>query len=255
MQLDLTRPNTGRMLDYWLGGNHNFEIDRQLAEQVAKSFPIVKEAAEEARMQVTLCVREFHAHGINTFIDFGAGLPTCDNTHIVAHELDKGAKVVYSDIDPLTVAYGQELIRDIPNVIFLQADAANPRTVLESPVTLELLGDERRVGFIFLNLAHLLSDDQIRSAWQAMYKWAAPGSYLAISTASELWETEPDMVAVSESYRKANISSYFRTPAQLTELIQPWKLTEAGIIPSTAWNMPRKTTPNRVIAYLATAYK
>lgn len=255
MQLDLTRPNTGRMLDYWLGGNHNFEIDRQLAEQVAKSFPIVKGEAEEARMLVTLCVNDYHARGIHAFVDFGSGLPTCDNTHIVAQKLDPGARVVYSDIDPLTVAYGQELLRGTPNAIYLQADAAKPQTVLDSPMTRELLGEERRVGFVFLSLAHLMSDEQLRSAWRTLYDWAAPGSCLTISNASELWSTDPDLMTVTESYRRANIASFFRTPAQITQLLQPWKLTDAGIIPSTVWNMPRKEPQTRVLAYLATLYK
>ncbi len=255
MQLDLTRPNTGRMLDYWLGGNHNFEIDRQLAEQVAKAFPIVKEEAEEARMLVSLCVKDYQARGIHSFIDFGSGLPTCENTHIVAQATDKSARVVYSDIDPITVAYGQELLRGVPNVIYLQADAAKPETILDSPMTRELLGDERRVGFVFLSLAHQMSDEQLRSAWQILYDWAAPGSCLTISQASKLFETEPDLIAVRESYRRANIASYFRTPEQIKQLLQPWKLTDAGIIPETIWNVPHKVQSTRVLAYLATVYK
>ena len=34
-EIDLSRPSAARVYDYFLGGAHNFEIDRQLAEQIA----------------------------------------------------------------------------------------------------------------------------------------------------------------------------------------------------------------------------
>lgn len=255
MQFDLTRPNTGRMVDYWLGGSHNFEIDRQLADQISRTLPIVQQQTQDARRMVDVSVQYFLKRGIRVLIDFGAGLPTCENTHIVAHKLDPETKVVYSDIDPITVAYAQDLLRGEANVIYLQADATTPHLVLDSPLTRELLGDERRVGLIYLSLLHQMSDEQVRSSWQALYDWAAPGSYLAVSTASDNWPNEPDLAAVVESYRRSNLIGYFRTPAQLQELLQPWKLTEEGIRPNTAWPLPKTAVPHRLISYFMTAYK
>ena len=255
MQFDLTHPNSGRMIDYWLGGSHNFEIDRQLADQVSRTLPIVPQQTYDGRRLVGVSVQYFFSRGTRTLIDFGAGLPTCDNTHIVAHKLDPEAKVVYSDIDPITVAYAEDLLRGEANVIYLQADAATPHVVLDSPLTSELLGDERRVGFVYLSLAHQLSDEQVRSSWQSLYDWAAPGSYLAVSTVSENWPDEPDLAAVLESYRRSNLTAYFRTPTQLQELLQPWKLTEEGIQPNTAWPLPNPAVPHRLISYFMIAYK
>lgn len=34
--VDVTIPNTARMYDLWLGGSHNFEVDRRLAEDMAR---------------------------------------------------------------------------------------------------------------------------------------------------------------------------------------------------------------------------
>src|SRR5690349_24666417 len=36
---DLTRPSAARMYDYYLGGAHNFAVDRELAGQVLALFP------------------------------------------------------------------------------------------------------------------------------------------------------------------------------------------------------------------------
>ncbi len=43
--INSTRPNMARMYDYWLGGKHNFEVDRQAAEAVRQLRPNVAEQA------------------------------------------------------------------------------------------------------------------------------------------------------------------------------------------------------------------
>ncbi len=255
MQFDLTRPNSGRMYDYWLGGDHNFEIDRHLADQISAKLPLLPTLTLEARALIRTTVEYFHAHGIRAIIDFGSSLPTCDNTHLIARELDPAIKVVYSDIDPITAVYGKELVKGLPSVIYLQADAANPCNVLDAAETLALLGDERRVGFIFDNLAHAMPDEQVKNAWRILYDWASPGSYLAAIVASEHWEFEPDLIEVLKVYQTANLSGFFRTPAELVELALPWQVTAEGVLPNTVWRIPRAGVPTRVTAYSLVAAK
>ena len=38
MKIDLSKPDGGRMVDYWLGGHHNFLIDRQVAHHERPVF-------------------------------------------------------------------------------------------------------------------------------------------------------------------------------------------------------------------------
>jgi hypothetical protein len=244
------------MIDYWLGGSHNFEIDRQLADQVSRNFPLTTQLVREARSLVKRGVHYYCARGIRLLIDFGSSLPTCDNTHLVAHALDPNIKVIYSDIDPITAAYGQDLLSGNPNAIYLQADATDPHVVLDSPLTHKLVGQERRVGFIFLTLAHLLTDDQLRASWRALYNWAAPGSYLMVSVPSEQWDLDPDLMAIRDFYRRANIFGNFRTQAQLMELISPWRLTDEGIVTNSDWGAPpSQAQAQRVMGYSMMLYK
>ena len=35
-EISLDTPNPARIYDYWLGGHHNFEIDRMMGEKVAR---------------------------------------------------------------------------------------------------------------------------------------------------------------------------------------------------------------------------
>ncbi len=248
MQLDLTRPNTGRMLDYWLDGNHNFETDRLLADQVSKKFPLVKQLTFETRALVGRGVEYFHARGIYSIIDFGSALPTCNNTHQMAALLDPRIKVVYSDIDPVTVAYGQQLVEGNPSAIYLQCDATAPNSLLDSPLVREFLNAERHVGFLFLNLAHSMNDDKVRTAWQALYDWAAPGSLLFTNNVSENWKTDPDLIEVAEIYGSANLPGFFRNPAELRNLAQPWQVTPEGILRHTLWIDPHAPA-SRLLMY------
>src|SRR5215204_2128104 len=38
-ELDLDRPNAARMYDYFLGGSHNFAVDREVAVQAIQAWP------------------------------------------------------------------------------------------------------------------------------------------------------------------------------------------------------------------------
>jgi hypothetical protein len=256
MQYDLTKPNPGRMFDYWLGGTHNFEIDRQFADQIAKQFPVVRELTKIERGRIKSIVRFFYEHGIRSIVDFGSSLPTCDNTHLVAHEIDPQIKVVYSDIDPVTSAYGQELLLGEPNAIYVHADAATPLVVLDAPETRALLGDNRRVGFISSILGHLLTDAQLRYSFQTLYDWAAPDSYYAMTVPSKDWVTEPHMNEIVESYRRANLLSSYRSPMELEPLLAPWKLTGEGIARAGHFELPSgSSTKSIVITYSMMLHK
>jgi len=255
MQYDLTRPNSGRMIDYWLGGNHNFEVDRQLADQVARQNPLPKQMAQDGRDLTKRCVPYFYARGIRVVIDFGAGLPTCGNTHLIAHALDPKIQVVYSDIDPVTSAYGQEILSANPNAIYFQGDAANPRAILDAPEVCAFLGDERRVGIIHHSLVQMLSDDQVRASWQALYNWVAPGSFLSVSGLSDEWGTDPELIESTKVYARANIFVQFRSRAQYTQLIAPWRLTAEGIVDNFSWGLSQPPQLPYVYAYSMMLYK
>ena len=238
MEYDLTRPSTGRMYDFWLGGNHNFEIDRQLANNLEKQFPRMRGFCVDERAFTGRCVKYFHQQGIRAILDFGSSLPTCGNTHLVAHDLDPEIKVVYSDIDPITVAYGKELLSETPNAIFLHNNAANPLGILAAPETHALLGDQRRVGILFNALPHLIADDQVCTAWRILFDWAAPGSFMSVSGPTADWLVYPDTAPIIETYNRSGLVSYLRTREQYVAMLPPWQLTAEGIADNLAWGLP-----------------
>jgi hypothetical protein len=226
------------MYDYWLGGNHFFEIDRQLADRLERQFPFMRQFCADERAFTGRCVNFLHRQGLRVILDFGASLPTCSNTHLVAHGLDPEIKVVYSDIDPITSHYGHELLRGTPNVIYLRSDASDPQSVLSAPETQSLLNGEQRVGILFNALAHLMSDEQLRTAWRVLFDWAAQGSFMSVSAPSAEWLVHPDTAPVIEMYRRSGLASYLRTRDQYAAMISPWQLTKEGMAGNLAWGLP-----------------
>lgn len=256
MQYDLTKANPGRMFDYWLGGTHNFEIDRQFADHVAKQFPVVREQIKIERGRLKSVVQFFYEHGIRAIVDLGSSLPTCGNTHEVAHAIDPQIQVVYSDIDPITTAYGQELLLGKSNVIYMQADASTPLDLLDAPETRAFLGDNHYIGIIASQLGHMLTDAQWRNAFQTLYDWAARGSYCAVTLPSKEWVIEPSLNQMVETYKRANIQSYYRSREEIKPLVAPWKLTAAGITDAARYDLPGPgPTKTIVISYAMMLHK
>ena len=65
--LDLERPSVARVYDYYLGGSHNFAVDREFAEKVLETMPNVPELARQNRAFLRRAVRHLCEAGIDQF--------------------------------------------------------------------------------------------------------------------------------------------------------------------------------------------
>ena len=125
-------PHIARVYDYWLGGKDNFAVDREAAEQVMAAYPGI---LRDVRAQ-----RAFLAHavgylagvvGIGQFLDIGTGIPTADNTHEVAQDVEPGCRVVYVDNDPLVLAHPRALLTGVTApTAYVDADVRDTGRVL-----------------------------------------------------------------------------------------------------------------------------
>jgi hypothetical protein len=228
---DSSKPNAGRIYDYLLGGNHNFEVDRMAAQQFLQAAPLLPEAARIIRWFLGEAIRRIAADGYTRFIDFASGLPTMDHIHQVA---PPGTKVIYSDLDPVTVAYGQEIIKDNPDARYLACPAGKPETLLDSPVVTQLFGENRKVAIGFNGIAWFLPDEEIAHAMPSLHAWAAPGSRLFLTDFDNSRQS-PEWKLITSLYEKVGQPVYTRKLQRLTELIHPWKLREPGFKPLEEW--------------------
>jgi hypothetical protein len=103
--IDTTKPSSSRTYDYLLGGAHNFQADRDAAEQAEKIMPGIRDVARLNRAFLGRVVRTLMDLGIRQFLDIGSGIPTVGNVHQITGEIDPRCRVVYVDRDPIAVAH------------------------------------------------------------------------------------------------------------------------------------------------------
>lgn len=228
---DASQPNAGRIYDFLLGGSHNFEIDRKAAQGLLQAVPSMPQWVRLIRWFLNEAVYRLAGEGFTHFVDFASGLPTVDHIH---HVVPKSAVVIYSDIDPVTVNYAQDVIKDYPNVAFVAADAARPEKLLDLPEVKKLLGRERRLALGFNGIAWFLTDEEIAHAMQVLYDWAAPGSKLF------LCDTNIDVVTevtrqLDRFYAQVKQPIYMRSRQRLLELLGAWKVCPPGLQPLEEW--------------------
>jgi O-methyltransferase involved in polyketide biosynthesis len=214
---DASKPNAGRIYDFVLGGNHNFEVDRLAAQEILKIVPDYPQMARYVRWFLGEAVRRLADQGFRHFVDFASGLPTMDHIHQIT---PAGTKVVYSDLDPVTVAYGQEIIKNLPGVRYVACDAAKPESLLDSPLPRELFGESRKIAFGLNGILFFLKDEQIAHAMKTLYEWAEKGSRLFLSDVDfdPAWPTEG-----LNFWKGVGQPMYLRSVKELRQLVAPWK--------------------------------
>ncbi len=230
---DTTRPNAGRIYDYYLGGHHNFEVDRQAAEQVLKLVPFVTKFARLQRWTLQdLAVELTEKRGFDVIIDYASGLPTNDHIH---HKTPGGTTVIYSDYDPIVVEYAHEILRDTPNVHYFLADARRPEELLSRPQVQQILDGRRKVAFVYWGTSTFLPDEGLAHAARSLYDWASAGSCWAFN-AQTANRNDPAVMQVIKLYEKMGTSLYYRSVEEYQELLQPWQFDENGFIPLLEWH-------------------
>jgi O-methyltransferase involved in polyketide biosynthesis len=226
MNIDTTKPSTGRIYDYMLGGHHNFEVDRIAAQQILKVLPSYPTWARLNRWFLQMVADQWASNGYHHILDLGSGMPTQGHFHSAA----PNAKVLYSDIDPVIVAYAHEVIGDNPSVSYFQADLRDPAELLDAAN--QLFQGQRRVAIGFIGLSYFLDDESVAQIARMLYDWAAPGSVMALSYAYV--QTHNQQVQDKlENFKRNSTQFFLRDEPQMRALMAPWKVRE--IQPLASW--------------------
>ncbi len=243
VNIDTSKPNVARMYDYLLGGYHNFEADRQLAEQILAVHPDSKINAFINRRVLKRMVEYLTQAGISQFLDIGAGIPTVQNTHEVVQAINPDAKVVYVDIDPIAVAHSKMLLADNPNVKAFQADAAQIEMILDHPVTKELIDFRQPVGVLLISVLHYITDDD--AAFRVVEKIKSAivsGSYVAIIH-STLDGYKPASAEEGDRLLKLASAARHRDKAEIAQFFEGLEIVEPGLVYSPRWRPESEDDP------------
>jgi len=233
--MDASVPNAGRMYDYLLGGHHNFEVDRQAADQLIKLLPFAPKSSRLQRWCLQDIAEELVVRrGFDTIIDFASGLPTQDHFHT---RVPEGTTVIYSDYDPVVVEYAHDILGDIPNVYFFEADARRPEEVLDRPEVKDILGDKRDVALVHWGVSLFFTDEELAHVAQVLYDWAGDKScWTYHAHQADANPNDPAVIKVLKIYEQTGTPLHIRSLEEHRELIQPWHPGEEGFISLLEWH-------------------
>lgn len=241
--IDITVPSVSRIYDYFLGGSHNFEVDREAARTALKALPGMPKIGQANRAVMRRAVNYALERGITQFLDIGSGIPTFGNVHEVAQETHPGARVVYVDNDPVAVTHSRAVLAGNPDADIAAADLRDPRSILESPQVRRLLDLDRPVALMLIAVVHFLSDDDRPGEIIATLRDAlAPGSIMAITHATPAESTGQSDAQrdVATVYQRTASPLVHRTADELRPLFAGFEIVEPGIVHLPHW---RPDTP------------
>ncbi|NSC24818.1 hypothetical protein FM076_28150 [Streptomyces albus subsp. chlorinus] len=235
--IDLAVPSVSRMYDYYLGGSHNFEVDREAARRAMRAWPGLPKIMQANRAFMRRAIRFAVGEGVTQFLDIGSGIPTFGNVHEVAHALDRGAHVVYVDHDPVAVAHSRAVLEGDKRVGIVSADFRSPQDILDSPEVEELLDLDRPVALMLVALLHFLEDrDEPAKCLAELARRLAPGSLLVLTHAST--ETGPRHdggAGLRQVYSTASAPLVFRTDNEIQRFFEEFEMVEPGLVPVPCW--------------------
>lgn len=229
------KPSAARMYDYYLGGHHNFEIDRDKAEEAIALWPDLPLIMQANRAFLRRAVNYLTDQGINQFLDIGSGIPTIGNVHEIAQEASKDARVVYVDVDPVTVAHSESILKGTSSVGVLQGDIRQPAQILAHPTVRELLDFDKPVAVLMVAVLHFVIDDEeIQSTLRALQGVLASGSYIVIAHASN--EDKPRETHGHESlYRQTSTPIMMRSRHAIEQFFDGFDLVDPGLVYYPLW--------------------
>ncbi|GAA2634569.1 SAM-dependent methyltransferase [Streptomyces axinellae] len=240
--IDTTKPHSARMYDYYLGGKTHYEVDVRAAEAVIATVPFAGAMARANRDFMIRSTRWLAAErGVRQFLDIGSGIPTEPNLHQVAQAVAPDSRVVYTDSDPIVLQYAQALLHSTPEgrTTYLQADAANPETILDSDELHSTLDLTRPVALSVNALFHFVPDE-----WgpyeilQGLLQRLAPGSFLCLTHATaEVEDVELAALGkkVEEIYAKGGTALRLRERAEIARFFEGLELVKPGITMAHDW--------------------
>jgi SAM-dependent methyltransferase len=235
--IDTSKANAARVYDYWLGGDHNFQADRDLARTIIALDPNIRTSMRANRAFLGRAVRFLAGQaGIRQFLDIGSGIPTENNVHQVAQYVAPGSRVVYVDNDDVAVAHSRLLLADNPDATIIRGDLREPVKILGDPETQLLLDFTQPVAVMLVAVLPFISDnDQAAEVVATLRDALAPGSYLVICHACR--DEQPSLATSFETVYNSRVTAQIviRSRDEIARLCDGFTLLEPGLVWIPQW--------------------
>lgn len=245
--VDRDQPSIARIWDWFLGGAHNFAIDRDVAAKTLELMPEGPDMARLNRMFLRRTVRFCVEAGVTQFLDLGSGIPTAGNTHQVAQMADPRCRVVYVDVDPVAVAHTQLILTDDHHAAVVHADLRDPDTILRAPELLNTLDLTKPVAVLMIAVLHFIHDSDDPARLIGRYRDAlTEGSYLIIAHGSTDTERMPPehLHAARRMYQREVAAVSLRSRPEVEALFAGFDLVDPGVVWLPDWRPDTHDDPS-----------
>ncbi|MGW5739249.1 MULTISPECIES: SAM-dependent methyltransferase [Streptomyces] len=236
--IDITMPSVSRIYDYYLGGSHNFEVDRDAARRAMEFMPGLPKVMQANRAFMRRAVRFAVAEGITQFLDIGSGIPTFGNVHEVARQADPESRVVYVDHDAVAVAHSRAVLDGDEKATVLSADLRKPQDILGSSEVNGLLDLDRPVALLLVAVLHFVEDAYDPYTAVAELRDAlAPGSMIVLTHAA--YEGMP--IPAEQAGQTVGVYKDIRNPLimrsreEIARFFEGYDMVEPGLVPMPRW--------------------
>jgi hypothetical protein len=219
--IDTSVPNAARIYDYTLGGTTNYEPDRQAAEFMFQLLPSTQKWVRMLRSFQQEVAQTLHEEGFNQFLDLASGLPTEDHIHSV---LPSSVRVVYNDIDPVTVTHATTLLEGVSNVKYNLADVRDIEKILASDVVKEMIDLNEKVAIGFNGIGVFFSKEENERVAKMLHDWAPAGSKLYVTYETrEAGKTTPAFEQFLGMFAATGSPMYLLSLEENVEMMKPWQ--------------------------------
>lgn len=234
--IDTAQPSTARIYDYWLGGTHNFAVDREVARAVTAAVPDTALIMQANRAFLRRAVGFLVERGVRQFLDLGSGIPTLGNVHEVAQKATPDARIVYVDVDPVAVAHSRHILAGNPHATVIGGDLRDIDGVIGHPDVRALLDLDQPVAVLMLAVLHFVPDDDDPPAIIRRFRdQLAPGSWLVLSHGTQDGLSAPAREVGREQFTRTATPFVNRSRAQVTAMFEGFDVVPPGIVWSVEW--------------------
>ncbi len=236
MTIDSTVAHPARVYDFMLGGKDNYAPDRELAEAMKEQLPDLPAMLRANREFLGRAVRHLVSErGIRQFLDVGSGIPTPQNVHQEAQELDPAARVVYVDNDPMVLAHSRALMVGTPEgrTAFAMGDARDPDAVLADPAVFATLDRTQPIALLLVSILMYFSDEEAYAIVATLMDALPPGSHLVISHPTA--DFHPESHRAADVGTSGGITYNNRSQAEVERFFTGLDLLDPGVVPMLEW--------------------
>jgi hypothetical protein len=234
--IDTGTAHSARVYDYFLGGTTNFPADRAASEKILAFAPSVRTASRECRGFGNRATAFVAGRGVDQFIDIGTGIPTSPNLHEIAQGVNRFARVVYVDHDPIVLQHAEQLMEGTEEgaTAYVHGDFYEGPALLDRPEVTAVVDFGRPVALCLNNLLHFVPDEDAYARVAALVARLAPGSMLTLSQTTT--EFHPELVAKVVAMMSAGVTrARARTREEFARFFTGLELVEPGIVCASHW--------------------